>query len=346
MKKTQILFQLVKEREISFKKLFNLSKSILSLKIKNPRLNSYPSIVMIEPTNFCNLNCPLCPTGNKSLKRTKGYMPPENFKRIIDELGDYLLNITLWNYGEPLLHKDIYEMISYAKKKRIFIRLSTNGHFFDKKDNVKKLISSRLDNLIICLDGASQETLSKYRVGANFEQIINGIKSVVEEKKKLRSNLPIIELQFIVMKHNEHEVDKLKQIAKEIGVDKLTLKTATLEIETSKKELKKMKNFLPSKEEYSRYKSVEAKLERKNIIKNKCTRLWVSSVINWNGDVVPCCYDADGNFTFGNMFETSFKEVWNSSKYIAFRRKILLNKTNIPMCSNCPGNLFGLTIGE
>ncbi len=346
MKKTQILMRLLGGKEISFKKLFNLLKGYFYYLTKNTRPNSYPSILMVEPTNFCNLNCPLCPTGNKSLKRARGFMPLDGFKKIIQELGDYLLNLTLWNFGEPMLHKNIYEMIEYAKTKKIFIRLSTNGHFFNNKEDVKRLILSGLDDLIVALDGASQETLSKYRTGASFETIISGIRMVVEEKKKLGSRLPFVELQFIIMKHNEHEVDKMKKLAKEIGVDKLTLKTVTLEIETSGEESAKMKQFLPTKEEYSRYAKNEKGLKRKKPVKNKCIRLWLSSVINWNGDVTPCCYDAEGMFTFGNAFEVPFKKIWLSDQYAKFRKTVLKNKKGLKMCSNCPGTLLGLTLDE
>ena len=335
---------MIREREISLKRLLNFLKSYLYYLAKKARPNSYPSILMVEPTNFCNLHCPLCPTGNNSLKREKGYMPLPGFKKIIDESGDYLLNLTLWNFGEPMLHQDIYEMIEYAKRKKIFIRLSTNGHFFNNKENVRRLVMSGLDNLIIALDGASQETLSKYRVGADFETIINGIKSVVEEKKKLKLRLPFIEIQFILMRHNEHEVEKMKKITKDIGVDKLTLKTATLEIETSKGELEKMEQFLPTKDEYRRYMKNEKELKSKKPIKNQCIRLWLISVINWNGDVVPCCYDAQGVFTFGNVFEQPLKEIWANDQYAKFREIVLKNKTSIKMCSNCPGRLFGLTL--
>jgi len=342
MKKRQILMHLIQEREISFKKSFNLLKGYYYYLTKNTKPNSYPSILMVEPTNLCNLNCPLCPTGNKTLKRARGYMFLTDFKKIIDEIGDYLLNLTLWNYGEPMLHKDIHEMIEYAKRKRIFIRMSTNGHFLNK--DTKRLVSSGVDDLIVALDGASQETLSKYRVGANFEEIIRGIKSVVAEKKKLKSRLPFIEIQFVIMRHNEHEVDKMRKMAKEIGVNKLTLKTAGLEmIDIKEGEIEKMKEYLPTKERYGRY---DKDLKNKKPIKNKCIRLWLSSVINWSGDVVPCCYDAENVFTFGNIREELFKEIWINDKYAQFREAILKNKKSVKMCSNCPGTLLGLTLDE
>ena len=345
MTKFQILTHLIREREISFKKLLNLLMGYFYYLTQYTKPKSLPAILMVEPTNFCNLNCPLCPTGNKSLKRKGGFMSLDGYKKIIDELGGCLLNLTLWNYGEPMLHKDINEIIKYAKRKKIFVRLSTNGHFFSDKEMVRKLILSGLDDLIIALDGASQETLSKYRVGANFKTIIDGIKSVVQEKKKLKSRLPFIELQFVLMKHNEHEVEKIKKIAEDINVDKLTLKTATLEIETSKEELKKMEQFLPTKNEYRRYQKTE-KLKIKRGIKNKCIRLWLSSVINWNGDVVPCCYDPEGMFNFGNIEKKSFREIWTDDKYAKFRETILKNKKTIKMCANCPGTFLGLTLND
>jgi len=296
---------------------------------KNTRPKSLPAILMAEPTNFCNLSCPLCPTGNNSLSRQRGFAPLEGFIKIIDELGDYLLNLTLWNYGEPMLHKDIYKMIELAKRKNIFVRLSTNGHFFNNKENVEKLVKSRLDNLIISLDGASQETLSKYRVGADFEAIISGIKLVASEKKKLQSRLPFIELQFVVMKHNEHEVDKIKKLAQDMGIDKLTLKTANLEMDRTESKPERMEKFLPTKEYHSRYVKNEQGLKIKKTLKNKCVRLWLSSVVNWNGDVVPCCYDPEGAFNFGNAFKEPFKEIWLNEKYVKFREAVLKNKNSI-----------------
>lgn len=345
MKKNQIIANLIKGRKISPKKLLNLARAYFYYCINNPKPNCYPSILMVEPTNFCNLHCPLCPTGNNSLKRTKGYMPLNSFKKIIDQLGDYLINLTLWNFGEPMLNKDIFDMLDYAKQKKIFIRMSTNGHFLNPENN-KRMIESRLDDLIISLDGASQETLQKYRAGSNFEMIINGIKSLVEEKKIRKSSLPFIEIQFIAMKHNEHEVKNMEQIARNIGVNKLTLKTANLEMDRTKPRAEKMEEFLPIGDDYSRYQKRGRGLEIKKIIRNKCIRLWLTSVVNWNGDVTPCCYDPEGLFTFGNIFREPFKEIWLNDKYIKFRETILKNKNNIKMCANCPGTLLGLTIDE
>ena len=97
----QILIHMIKNREISIYKTFNFAYGYLNYLFKLPSVKNYPSILMFEPTNLCNLKCPLCPTGNNSLKATKGYLEFENYKKVIDQIGKYLLNLTLWNFGEP-----------------------------------------------------------------------------------------------------------------------------------------------------------------------------------------------------------------------------------------------------
>lgn len=344
MKKTEIVRHLIREDEISFKRIFNLIKNYFYLIARNPKPNGYPSILMIEPTNFCNLKCPLCPSGNNTLLRKRGFMDFDNYRKIIDELGDYLINLTLWNYGEPFLNKSIYEMIEYAKRKRIFVRVSTNGHFFNNKENIDKLIKTGLDNLIVSLDGASQKTFMIYRKKGNFDEVINNMKLVVKEKRKLNSKLPFIELQFIVMKQNEHEIPKMKMLAKDIGVDKLTLKTVNITMGAKEKDIKERKGYIPDLTEFSRYYDNNGKVIRKKIIRNKCTRLWLSSVINWDGSVNPCCYDSLGKYNLGNAFEKGFKSVWEDKKYVNFRKTIIKNKKNIPICYDCPGTFFGINI--
>lgn len=138
----------------SFKKKLNLLLVYFSMFLKTRRVWGKPLSLMIEPTNACNLQCPTCPTGNRTDKRPKGFLRLEEFKKILDELGDYLFKITLWNYGEPFINRQLVEMIELAKKKDIFIVTSTSGHFFSRKRDVERLIRSGLDELIICLDGA------------------------------------------------------------------------------------------------------------------------------------------------------------------------------------------------
>ena len=119
-------------------KLKNFLMILADLKKRRVYCKGYPVWLTIDPTNICNLKCPFCPTGNGGIKRPKGMMNKENFEKIMNMLGPYLLHIDMMNWGEPLLHKDIYQMISYAKKFDIHITLSTNFQvFFDEKKSRK-----------------------------------------------------------------------------------------------------------------------------------------------------------------------------------------------------------------
>lgn len=338
MNKYQILKYMILGRELTPKRIFNFSMNYIRFLSKNPKIIAPPSVLQIEPTNLCNLNCPLCPTGNSTLKAPRGFMSLENYKKIIDEVGDHLLNITLYNYGEPFMNRNIYSMIEYAKKKRIFLRISTNGHFFDDQENIERLIKSGLDSLIIALDGASRETFSKYRKKGNFEQVLNNIKRLVEEKRRAKKRTPFIEILFVVMKHNEHEIPLIKKIAKEAGVNNLCIRSANLGHDTSS-DLESAENYLPKTEEFQRYNVKDGKLVKK-AKSGSCIRLWLYSVINWDGTIVPCCFDPHRKFLLGNMFEEgSFLKIWKGKKYQDLRRAIMDNKDSFPMCRDCSGKL-------
>lgn len=319
---------------VAFKpqRLWNLLLVKISKAFRFPTVLGMPITLMLEPTNVCNLKCPLCPTGADLLGRKKGMMKFNDFKKIVDELGPYLIHLRLWNWGEPLINKDIYRMIKYAKKFDIFVNTSTNSFFLTEK-NVGKLVRSGLDELIISLDGASEETYRKYRKKGSFSKVLDAMKKLVLEKRKLRSKTPVIKMQFIVMKHNEHEVEKAIKLAKDIGVDEIFFKTVGM-MDTAVYE--PIEKYLPENKSFRRYKVEEGKI-KSGKINNFCDYVWDETTINVDGSVVPCCRDAHNSYVFGNVFEQPFKSIWNNNKYIDFRKQVLRDKTKIGLCKYCTG---------
>lgn len=306
-----------------FKKLiifFNKSLIKLNKIFKNQTSFGRPYNVLIEPTNVCNLKCPGCPTGTGILTRPKGFMSFENFKLIVNKLGPSLESIFLWNYGEPLLNKDIFKMIKYAREKNIFVMTSTNANFLAGKED--KLISSKINKVIISLDGASRKTYQAYRKEGDFDKVVQSIKTLCLKKSP---NLKV-ELQFIVMRHNEHEIPKIKKLAKIWKVDNLSLKSVWFLDERLKE---KFKDLIPQNKKYQR------KIEKTGW----CLKPWYHLVIQWNGDVAPCCYDANGQINLGNLIHQDFKEVWNGKK-IKNLRKIMKKQYQgekiLTICQHCP----------
>jgi len=327
-----------KPRPHTLKRIFNLILVFLSRKFKLSFVFGYPYNLIIEPTNICTLNCPMCPSGNSMMKRKRGMMKFNDFKKIIDEMGGYLYQIGLMNYGESLLNPELYRMIKYAKTKNITCVLSTNALFLNE-DCSLKLLRSGLDFLSVSLDGASQETYVKYRVKGDFQKVLENIGYLVKKRNQLKSFL-FIDIGFLVTRFNENEIEKARNLAAKLGVDNFSLvKFAFPDYRSIKKEV--FLNFLPENSSYSRYKIVNGKLELKEKPEKKtpCIWAWDRAVINWDGSLCPCCVDYDCKYYIGNYFDQGLKKIWNSEKYRELRKKILKDKDKIEICYNCSASM-------
>ena len=228
-----------------------------------------------------------------------------------------------------MLNPHFSEMVTMARKQNIFVATSTNGHYLDNK-NIDSIIKSGLNHLIISLDGLDQQTYEKYRVNGDLPTVLEGIKLLVAAKKALNSNVPFIELQFIVMRHNEHQMQQMREFSKQAGVDKIAFKTAQVynfDAEST---------IIPNLKSKSRYKQTsDGKWVLVKKIRNRCHRIWSSLVITWDGKVVPCCYDKDADHKSGNLLEEPLSEIWKNQNYTAFRKQVLKNRSETEMCRNC-----------
>ena len=291
-----------------------------------------PISYSVEPTNHCNLKCPECPSGLGTFTRPLGLLKTEDFKKLIDEISDTGFYIQLFFQGEPYINKNLPEMIRYAQLKKIYVSISTNGHFVNEQ-NVDLVLDNAPDKIIFSVDGLDEESYQKYRVGGTFEQADNGLKLLIKRKKERRLKKPFIEFQFIVMKQNEHQINEVKKYCKDVGVDKLVFKT--MQISSLENALK----YLPTNQKYRRYILKNNTFKIKNKIKNYCFALWRTSVITWDGRVVPCCFDKDAQHQIGVTNGRAFGDVWKSASYFDFRNKILSGRKSVPMCTNCTEGL-------
>lgn len=215
-------------KHISLLKIYNALKVLFdyftSVFFKNKLRQGFPLSISVEPAAVCNLRCTQCPTGNGTAHKGVNFMDITLFKQIIDELSPYLFSVILYFQGEPFLNKDFLEMIKYSSKKKIFTISSTNGHFLTP-EIADKIVEAGLHRLIISLDGADSETYENYRVGGNFEKVVEGIKNIVRAKNDLKSRFPEIRIQFLVSGYNEKQINTMKDLAKALKVDKLIFKS-------------------------------------------------------------------------------------------------------------------------
>jgi len=288
-----------------------------------------PIALSFEPTTSCNLRCPECPSGLRSFTRPTGMLDPGFFKRIIDEIHEDLFYLVFYFQGEPYLNPSFLELVQYACSKKIYTATSTNAHYLNDS-NAKKTVESGLDRLIISIDGTTQETYEQYRIGGDLKKVIEGARNIVKWKKELKSSTPHVIFQFLVVKPNEHQLNDIKMLAEEIGVDEVAFKTAQVY------EYENGNDLIPTIERYSRYReSGNGKWELKNKLLNHCWKLWHSCVVTWDGRVVPCCFDKDAEYQMGNLQKESFKNIWNSETYGNFRASVLRSRSEIEMCKNC-----------
>ncbi len=289
-----------------------------------------PISISFEPTTSCNLRCPECPSGLRAFTRPTGMLRKDFFSETIDQLAKELTYLVFYFQGEPFLNPDFLKMVQYAASKKIYTATSTNAHYL-KDEVAKRTVESGLDRLIISIDGTTQETYQQYRVGGNLAKVLEGAANVVKWKRELRSKKPFVVFQFLVVRHNEHQIAEVKRLAKEVGVDDVWLKTAQVyDYENDPN------NLIPVNKKYSRYKiNGDGKMQFKGNNANHCWRLWHDPVITWNGAVVPCCFDKDAQHQLGNLQQQSFKELWQSGVYNKFRGDVLQSRKNIDICANC-----------
>ena len=320
--------------DYTFKRIWNLVKILSSMYVsavtRRPFVWGLPPIVMFEPTNICNLKCPMCPAVSGKRILEKGKLELDNYKNLLDEIGPYIFQLQLWNQGEPFVHKDFLEMVRYAKEKGIMTITSTNAHFVGSAEKAEEIVNSGLDQLIISMDGTNQESYEKYRINGDFNLVIYNLKLLAKAKEKLHSRLPLIELQFIVFKHNQQEIDKIIELAKELHLNRLSFKSPMVYT------AEQADTFLDTKQKDEMYTFAGTEAKRKKI-PNRCKRLWLNTTVNWNGTVVPCCFDADSDHVFNNVFHKvkSFKKIWKSPLYKIFRKKVLADRSQIEICCNC-----------
>lgn len=319
---------------ISLNRLANLFSILLSylfsrIGIKIPFAHR-PYFISIEPSNFCNLECTECPVGQRRDSKFKNVrMDQTLFRQLMDDLKSTLFHVIFYFQGEPFLHPDLCGLIAYAHASRLYTSTSTNGHFLTD-ELAEKIVRSGLDKIIVSLDGATQEVYEQYRVGGSLEKGCAGVRHLARWKKRLHSVTPLIEIQFIVFKNNEHQMEEMKLLSKELGADRLRFKTAQLY------HFEDGNPLLTSIDRYARYKKGEdGKYVLKSAQPNHCLRLWSGAVVNAKGELLPCCFDKHSEFSFGNLKGVSFDTHWQQKKASDFRGKILQNRKQFEMCRNC-----------
>lgn len=290
-----------------------------------------PESLSVEPASVCNLHCPECTLGGGRLQRPGQIMSMENFANALQPLAPWLVSCQFFLQGEPTLNPNLCQMIAAAHRRRIFTTVSTNGQTLTP-ELCNNLVASGLDRLIISIDGTTQEVYERYRVGGSLQAAVSGIANLVEARKAQNRHNPLIEVQFIVFRHNEHQISQIKRLTRQWGADHVVLKTAQIENQIHAVEM------LPQNPKYSRYRmNADGTISTKRQFSTNCFRLRSTMVVTANGDVAACCYDKNCHHCIGNVNKTDIRTIWISSQTEQLRQQVWLTKKGLDICHNCFG---------
>jgi len=263
------------------------------------------------------------------MKRVKGNMKLDTFRSVMDKFGKDIFFLLIYHQGEPYINPHFLDFVRLAKENNIYVTTSTNGHYFSD-ENIDATIESGLDSMIISVDGITQESYAKYRVRGKLDKVLDGTKKLMTRKRELGIRTPNVALQFLVMKHNEDEIPQIRKLAKELGVDRLLIKN--IEVHSIEEAIE----WLPEDKAYRRYDFNGDQLTVKGVDKKSCTRPWLSTLVNWDGEIVPCCFDKNGNYPMGNIVdENQLEDIWRGKRFSDFRKSLLQDRQSIDICSNC-----------
>lgn len=283
----------------------------------------YPTKASVEPTARCNLNCKFCP--QDSIERKRGSMDYEDFKKIVSKIFT-LQEVTFSWMGEPLMNEDIFKMVDFAENSGLTTTIDTNATLLKKR--YKEVLDSELSVMRISLDGFSQETLEKYRGGATFESIKEGIRLLYENSGD--EDCPELYLRFLVFRYNEKEIPEIINFAEEIGAN-LSLGSPALVYWGPDKNFDKIEEWMSEDERFRRYEKIDGEYEIKNPI--PCPAYLSSVQISWDGKVVPCCFDVNADYSMGNIFDESLNKIFWGEASRDLRER--MREKSLPFCGKC-----------
>lgn len=321
----------MRARSVSLRKMLNLFLIGLNRLLPLTKLRGYPYMAHISPAGVCNLSCELCPVHGEM--KGKGLLPFSTFKKFIDESGDYLLYVILWSWGEPLLNPDFVRMTDYARQKKILTVTSTNLNRFSRED-AKALVTAGPDALIIALDGVSEEAYGRQRKGGRAATVVANTRLLLEERARAGSDIPFVNLRLVVSRENEHEVGAFRALAKDLGVDMVSLKAFSTR-QPGYRDPEFDKRFAPEDERYRWYRYLPGYIADRGPKQYACKFPWTKPTLLPHGEVVACEYDLRCEHPFGNIRERSFREIWFGPEAAAFRERFRADRDDIRYCRDC-----------
>ena len=318
----------------------NWIRSNYELKRGTATIKAGPTKLTIDPTNVCQLRCPLCPTGQRVQDRDKGHASYDMIRHLIEHVGDSLFFIDFFNWGEPLLNPRTEEIICLASEKKIVSSMSTNLSLPLSDERIERLVTSGLNELIVAADGISTDTYGTYRRQGKIDLVFDNMRRIIALKKALKQTTPVITWQFLVFSFNEHERDRARELADEMGVDRLEFRAPFLQTDRFPVPEQDRQNIAGWQSTDALYQIQDAGAASTKVHK-RCGWHYMSSAVNWDGTVTPCCTTFAKRDDFGTLGhqgeKASYMEVVNNSTFRSVRERFAGRRGPVhSICEKCP----------
>jgi MoaA/NifB/PqqE/SkfB family radical SAM enzyme len=307
---------------LTVRRVSNLVRNEVEFRTAQPRPRSVPPYIKIEATPLCHMTCGGCAHHSKEHKKSlhnQMHLTIDTLARIVEPVEQDLLGVSLSYIGEPLLNKELPQLVRWLHERRICTSFPTNLSVPLPEERAEALVRAGLDLMLVSLDGASEETYSKYRTGGKFSLVVENVRKLADIKRRLNSRRPFLVWKMVVFPHNEHEVEVAKRTWRSRGFDGFE---TVLDYDSA--------------ESQALSRRVNSRLVEK---RKPCFWAWNSSVLRWDGEVQPCCVPNSG-IHLGNAREDGLLTVWRSDAYVSLREgfdRSTYGETMHPGCRRCLG---------
>jgi radical SAM protein with 4Fe4S-binding SPASM domain len=309
--------------EIAIRRLNNLRAVREAERTMKAEVSGLPYHVVLDPSNVCNLRCPLCVQETDPLGRHRTMIALDDYRLLLDTLAPSVIRLDLFNWGEPLLHPSFPELVSLAAAQGIYTRTSSNMSL-PKGIQCDMLIDAGLQYLVASVDGASQSTYELYRVGGDLNTVLKNLRALVQARERRGVRHPVIEWQYLALNHNAGEIDRARQMASDIGVDvfryggargRMSTKVLTA---TPDNVVESSEFLLPPGSSLSEYDQQGNKVRKQEY--SRCRWLWGKIALHPDGGCAPCWSTWFERFDMGNWRTDGIAAVWNNATYRAARK--------------------------
>lgn len=317
-----------------------------------------PVCLYLEVTNRCNLLCETCPRTFEELEAPAD-MSWELFTKIIDQVPD-IARVVMHGVGEPMLVKNLPDMIRYLKARGIYTLFNTNGTLLTPRRS-RELIESGLDELRVSLDAADAKTFLAVRGKDFFDRIVKNIGSFTKLQKSLRVETPLVSMWLTGLKETIGQLPEFVRLADSIGVREVHLQRLVFDdagyglarAESALFEQTRAEEDEAVHQAQAHAASLGIRLNASGATEPglslkasaderpwaTCRRPWSLMYFTAHGRALPCCiapFSARGyeNYTLGDATQQSLREIWNSPAYKDFRLALVSDAPPKP-CQSC-----------